>query len=72
MIDPFEEHPDTPPPKKKKNNDLTLEKIKSIIEEEISLVNKLAPRTWGFEKQDIIEHLRNALQKVENKCQFKE
>jgi hypothetical protein len=41
VIDPFEEHPDTPAPEKKTNKTLTLAEVKSIIENEINIVNRL-------------------------------
>ena len=72
MIDPFEEHPDTPAPEKKTNKTLTLAEVKSIIENEINIVNRLAPKTWRYNKQDIIEHLRSALYKAETNVNSKD
>lgn len=72
MIDPFEEHPDTPSPEKKTNKTLTLAEVRSIIENEINIVNRLAPKTWGYNKQDIIEHLRSALYKAETNVNSKD
>jgi hypothetical protein len=48
-----------------------LAEVKSIIENEINIVNRLAPKTWGYNKQDIIEHLRSALYKAETNVNSK-
>jgi len=68
-INPFERHPSQVLVKKKSNNILTLEEISDIISKQNEKVLNLPPATWGFTREDIIEHLEEVLEEVEKACQ---
>jgi hypothetical protein len=68
MVDPFEEHPSHDPVEKKQIKTLTLDMFSAILEEKIAEVQELPPRTWGFPRVEVVEFLKDVLEKAKAKC----
>ena len=68
MVDPFNEHPNSPQVQKKDNNILTLQEVRDTINKQCEEIMSSPDQTWGFTRYDILEYFDKLLGKLEDKC----
>lgn len=67
-IDPFELHPDIGDDKEKnKKEKLTKQEIFDILNEMIERVENAPPKTWGYEREDILVVLEEVVELIGEK-----